>query len=54
MGATLKVDVLDRVLSGIEAAKQAGLQPIKINAVIVRGNNEDEVADFAAFGASMM
>jgi cyclic pyranopterin phosphate synthase len=43
------VDVLDRVLQGIEAAKQAGLQPIKINAVIVRGHNEDEVADFAAF-----
>jgi cyclic pyranopterin phosphate synthase len=43
------VDVLDRVLAGIEAAKEAGLQPIKINAVIVRGHNEDEVADFAAF-----
>ena len=43
------VDVLDRVLAGIEAAKEAGLQPIKINAVIVRGHNEDEVGDFAAF-----
>jgi cyclic pyranopterin phosphate synthase len=43
------VDVLDRVLAGIEAAKLAGLQPIKINAVIVRGHNEAEVADFAAF-----
>jgi cyclic pyranopterin phosphate synthase len=43
------VDVLDRVLAGIEAAKRAGLQPIKINAVIVRGHNEDEVVDFAAF-----
>src|SRR5437870_4147259 len=43
------VDVLDRVLEGIEAAKHAGLQPIKINAVIVRGHNDDEVADFAAF-----
>src|SRR5207244_1495347 len=43
------VDVLDRVLAGIESAKKAGLQPIKINAVIVRGHNEDEVADFAAF-----
>src|SRR3989442_7384281 len=43
------VDVLDRVLAGIEAAKTAGLQPIKINAVIVRGHNEDETADFAAF-----
>lgn len=43
------VDVLDKVLAGIAAAKNAGLEPIKINAVIVRGHNEDEVADFAAF-----
>jgi GTP 3',8-cyclase len=43
------VDVLDRVLAGIEAAKQAKLRPIKINAVIVRGHNDDEVSDFAAF-----
>jgi GTP 3',8-cyclase len=43
------VDVLERVLEGIQAAKNAGLDPIKINAVIVRGHNEDEVADFAAF-----
>ena len=34
---------------GREATKKAGLEPIKINAVIVRGHNEDEVADFAAF-----
>jgi cyclic pyranopterin phosphate synthase len=43
------VDVLDKVLAGIESAKRVGLQPIKINAVIVRGHNEDEVGDFAAF-----
>jgi GTP 3',8-cyclase len=43
------VDVLDKVLAGIAAAKAAMLDPIKINAVIVRGHNEDEVADFAAF-----
>src|SRR5438876_3570259 len=43
------VDVLDRVLQGLDAAKTAGSEPIKINAVIVRGHNEDEVADFAAF-----
>src|SRR5216117_483872 len=43
------VDVLDRVLEGIAAAKKAGLQPIKINAVIVRRHNEDQTADFAAF-----
>src|SRR5215218_6198636 len=43
------VDVLDKVLAGLAAAKAAKLEPIKINAVIVRGHNEDEVADFAAF-----
>ena len=43
------VDVLDKVLAGIAAAKEAGLEPIKINAVIVRGHNEDELPDFAAF-----
>ncbi len=43
------VDVLDRVLAGIAAAKRAELTPIKLNAVIVRDYNEAEVADFAAF-----
>ncbi len=43
------VDVLDRVMEGIAAAKIANLNPIKINTVVVRGHNEDEVADFAAF-----
>jgi cyclic pyranopterin phosphate synthase len=43
------VDVLERVLAGIDAAKRAGLVPVKINAVVVRGYNESEVADFAAF-----
>jgi cyclic pyranopterin phosphate synthase len=43
------VDVLDRVLEGIDAARRAGLIPIKVNAVVVRGHNEGEVADFAQF-----
>ncbi|MDQ3907278.1 MAG: GTP 3',8-cyclase MoaA [Acidobacteriota bacterium] len=43
------IDALARVLAGVEAAKLAQLTPIKINAVIVRGYNEDEVADFAQF-----
>lgn len=43
-------DALDRVLSGIDAACQAGLDPVKVNCVIVRGVNDDEVLDFAAFG----
>ena len=43
------VDKLDEVLEAIEAAKNADLQPIKINAVIVRGYNDDEIVDFARF-----
>jgi cyclic pyranopterin phosphate synthase len=35
-------DRLGDVLAGIEAAKQAGLLPIKVNAVLMRGVNEDE------------
>jgi cyclic pyranopterin phosphate synthase len=43
------VDALARVLAGVAAAKRVGLTPIKINAVVVRGYNEAEVADFAQF-----
>jgi GTP 3',8-cyclase len=43
------VDKLDEVLTAIEAAKRAGLQPIRINAVVVRGWNEDEIVDLARF-----
>jgi GTP 3',8-cyclase len=45
-------DELDRVLDGIEAAKEAGLSPVKINAVVMRGVNDDEIVDLAAFGRS--
>jgi len=38
---------LKDVLSGINAAEQAGLTPIKINAVVVRGYNEPDMADLA-------
>ncbi len=34
---------LDRVLAGIEAAERAGLHPIRINVVVVRGLNDDEL-----------
>ncbi|MGB7923122.1 MAG: GTP 3',8-cyclase MoaA [Pyrinomonadaceae bacterium] len=46
------VDVLERVLEGIEAAREAGLAPIKVNVVVVRGHNEEEVVDFARFARS--
>jgi cyclic pyranopterin phosphate synthase len=38
---------LEDVLAGIEAAKEAGLHPIKINTVVMRGINDDEIPDFA-------
>jgi GTP 3',8-cyclase len=43
-------DDLDRVLDGIDAALEAGLQPVKVNAVMMRGVNDDELVDFARFG----
>jgi cyclic pyranopterin phosphate synthase len=43
-------DELDRVLDGIEAAKEAGFRPVKVNAVIERGVNDDEIVDLARFG----
>ncbi len=35
------------VLAGIQAAYGAGLEPVKINVVVIRGMNDDEVVDFA-------
>ena len=43
-------DELDRVLDGIEAAKEAGLEPVKVNVVLIGGVNDDEVVDFARYG----
>ncbi|MEX2421555.1 MAG: GTP 3',8-cyclase MoaA [Actinomycetota bacterium] len=40
-------DGLDRVLAGIRAAEAAGLQPIKINCVVIAGTNDGEVVEFA-------
>lgn len=42
-----RVGTLEKVWEGIRAAEQAGLVPIKINAVVVRGTNETDVADLA-------
>ena len=43
------VDALDKVWEAIAAAKECGFEPLKINAVIVRGRNESEVVEFARF-----
>ncbi len=38
---------LSDTIEGIAAAKEAGLLPVKINTVVIRGLNDDEVVDFA-------
>jgi cyclic pyranopterin phosphate synthase len=43
-------DELPQVLAGIRAAVAAGFAPVKVNVVVVRGVNHDEVVDFARFG----
>ena len=43
-------DQLGRVLDGIDAALDAGFDPVKLNVVMIRGVNDDEVLDFARFG----
>ena len=40
-------DALDRVLAGIHAAREAGFTRIKLNMVVMRGRNDDEILDFA-------
>jgi cyclic pyranopterin phosphate synthase len=42
-------DALYRVMDGLRAAEAAGLRPIKLNCVVVRGTNDDEIVDFARF-----
>ena len=44
-------DVLEDVLEGIETALEAGYRNIKLNAVVIRGMNDDELLDFARYTA---
>ena len=39
----------DNVLAGIRAAKRAGLEPVKVNCVLLRGFNEDQIVPFGKF-----
>ncbi len=41
---------LEDVLEGIKVSKELGFDPIKVNAVIVKGLNENEALDFVEFG----
>ena len=40
----------DHVLAGIRAARDAGLGPVKVNCVLLRGFNEDQIIPFGMFG----
>ncbi|HSO96440.1 MAG TPA: GTP 3',8-cyclase MoaA [Acidimicrobiia bacterium] len=48
--ALTRRDELDQVLAGVDAALDAGLDPVKVNCVVIRGVNDDEVVDLAAYG----
>jgi GTP 3',8-cyclase len=39
----------DAVLASIRAAKRVGLEPVKVNCVLLRGFNEDQIVEFARF-----
>jgi MoaA/NifB/PqqE/SkfB family radical SAM enzyme len=38
-----------KVLTGVRAAKRAGLEPVKVNCVLLRGFNDDQIVEFAKF-----
>jgi cyclic pyranopterin phosphate synthase len=42
--------LLEPVLEGIDAAVGAGFDPVKVNTVLMRGINDDEIVDFLALG----
>lgn len=42
-----RLGTLGKVWEGLAAAEKAGLTPIKLNVVVIRGLNDDEVLDFA-------
>ena len=48
LGGIMRWGRLEDIWRGIEAAEQAGLRPIKLNAVVARGHNDMDVAEMAA------
>lgn len=48
--AMTRRDELENVLAGINEAVAAGFDKVKINSVVERGTNDDEILDLAAFG----
>ncbi len=48
--ALARFDELPSVLAGIDAAARAGFAPLKIDTVVIRGRNDDELSDLIEFG----
>jgi len=48
-----RTDALDDVLAGIDAARRAGLGRLKIDTVVMRGVNDDEIGDLLGFAREM-
>ena len=48
--AIARFDELPSVLAGIDAAARAGFAPLKIDTVVLRGRNDDELVDLIEFG----
>src|SRR5215831_7882817 len=48
LAAVMRWGTLDDIWRGIEAAEDAGLRPMKLNAVVARGYNDDDVVALAA------
>jgi GTP 3',8-cyclase len=47
--AMTRRDELAHVLEGIARAREAGFSPLKVNTVVMRGRNDDEIGDLLAF-----
>jgi cyclic pyranopterin phosphate synthase len=48
-----RMDALSRVLSGLQAASKAGFEAVKIDSVIMRGVNDDELVPLLEYGRQM-
>jgi len=48
-----RMDALSRVLSGLEAASKAGFEAVKIDSVVIRGINEDELVPLLEHGRQL-
>jgi cyclic pyranopterin phosphate synthase len=48
--AMTRRDELENVLAGIREAQTVGFDPVKVNAVVERGANDDEILDMARYG----